>query len=614
MAEPARVDGRFLLRGSIDLVERKPRTTIVRVTDHKTGKNRTTLATMVDGGRVLQPVLYGLALESLTGDLVEEGRLSYCTTAGQFSIHAIPLDALTRRRGVEVLEIIDRAIEHGTLAAKPARDACSVLRLHRGLRPRRGAPHPAQARGPAGGSRGAPPDAMTTDNRHLISDALDDTLVVEAAAGTGKTTELVEARRPPDRDRPRRAHRSDRRRHLQREGRRRAEAAAARGAGTRAPASASGSDGRGPPRARGPALRRVARQHHPRLLRRPAARASGRGVRRSGLQVLTEGQAERLFDEAFADWIQQHLDDPSEGVRRSLRRPRSAWSPDDRDDGPIDRLRRAGLELLQWRDHPAAWTRPAGFDRDREVEALVDALKAFAALSSATDQPRRSSLPQHRGLAPCLGGDRAAPRPRPRRLRRMGGAAVRARGPTHAICCRAKGSGAQFSRTVGRQAVLDAREHLVAALVAFRDRADADLAALVHADFASCIEGYEQRKQKAGALDFLDLLMRARNLVRENEDVRREFQDRFRFILVDEFQDTDPLQAESAARPRLGPDVAASARRPVHRRRSEAVDLPVQARGRRRLPRDLRAARSSRRDAGSPCARRSAACPPSSAR
>jgi hypothetical protein len=123
--DPARVDGRFLLRGSIDLVERKPRTRIVRVTDHKTGRNRTTLATIVDGGRVLQPVLYGLALESLTGDTVEEGRLSYCTTAGHFSQHAIPLDVLTRRRGVEVLEIIDRAIERGTLAAKPARETCN---------------------------------------------------------------------------------------------------------------------------------------------------------------------------------------------------------------------------------------------------------------------------------------------------------------------------------------------------------------------------------------------------------------------------------------------------------------------------------------------------------
>ena len=123
--EPARVDERFLLRGSIDLVERRPRTKILRVTDHKTGKNRTTLATIVDGGRVLQPVLYGLALESLTGDTVEEGRLSFCTTAGGFSHHAIPLDVLTRRRGVEVLEIIDRAIERGTLAARPARDACA---------------------------------------------------------------------------------------------------------------------------------------------------------------------------------------------------------------------------------------------------------------------------------------------------------------------------------------------------------------------------------------------------------------------------------------------------------------------------------------------------------
>jgi ATP-dependent helicase/nuclease subunit B len=123
--EPAKVDGRFLLRGSIDLVERKPRTNLVRVTDHKTGKNRTNLATIVDGGRVLQPVLYGLALESLTGDLVEEGRLSYCTSTGAFSEHHIPLDAMTRRRGVEVLEIIDRAIERGTLAARPAHGACT---------------------------------------------------------------------------------------------------------------------------------------------------------------------------------------------------------------------------------------------------------------------------------------------------------------------------------------------------------------------------------------------------------------------------------------------------------------------------------------------------------
>ncbi len=122
--EPAPVDGRFLIRGSIDLVERRIAGGTLRVTDHKTGKNRTTRATRVDGGRVLQPILYGLALEAATGERVEEGRLSYCTAVGGFTVHAIALDEVSRRRAVEVLEVIDRAVEEGTLAARPAEGAC----------------------------------------------------------------------------------------------------------------------------------------------------------------------------------------------------------------------------------------------------------------------------------------------------------------------------------------------------------------------------------------------------------------------------------------------------------------------------------------------------------
>jgi CRISPR/Cas system-associated exonuclease Cas4 (RecB family) len=79
---------------------------------------------MVDGGRVLQPILYGMALEAATGEHVEEGRLSYCTSTGHFSVHTIPLNELSRRRALEVLEVIDRAVEHGTLAARPAEGAC----------------------------------------------------------------------------------------------------------------------------------------------------------------------------------------------------------------------------------------------------------------------------------------------------------------------------------------------------------------------------------------------------------------------------------------------------------------------------------------------------------
>ena len=124
--EPALVDGRFKLRGSIDMIERHQQTKFLRVTDHKTGKNRTRVGqTVVDGGKVLQPVVYGLALKALfPEETVYSGRLFFCTTAGQFTPYEIPLMGDAPKRGIEVLEVIDRAVENGMLAAKPAHEAC----------------------------------------------------------------------------------------------------------------------------------------------------------------------------------------------------------------------------------------------------------------------------------------------------------------------------------------------------------------------------------------------------------------------------------------------------------------------------------------------------------
>jgi ATP-dependent helicase/nuclease subunit B len=124
--EPALVDDRFKLRGSIDMIERHRKTGFLRITDHKTGRNRTREGqTIIDGGKILQPVLYGLALKALEPDqTVFSGRLFYCTTAGDFKSYEIPLMGEAPARGIDVLEIIDRAVERGTLAAKPAANAC----------------------------------------------------------------------------------------------------------------------------------------------------------------------------------------------------------------------------------------------------------------------------------------------------------------------------------------------------------------------------------------------------------------------------------------------------------------------------------------------------------
>jgi CRISPR/Cas system-associated exonuclease Cas4 (RecB family) len=124
-AEPVTIDGRFQLHGSIDLVEEHAITKDLRVTDHKTGKYRGKDHMMVGGGAVLQPVLYSLALEQAEGRPVTEGRLYYATTAGGYRDVRIPMTPQARRLGVEVLEIIDRAIERGFLAPAPAEKACT---------------------------------------------------------------------------------------------------------------------------------------------------------------------------------------------------------------------------------------------------------------------------------------------------------------------------------------------------------------------------------------------------------------------------------------------------------------------------------------------------------
>ena len=55
---------------------------------------------------------------------------------------------------------------------------------------------------------------------------------------------------------------------------------------------------------------------------------------------------------------------------------------------------------------------------------------------------------------------------------------------------------------------------------------------------------YEKRKKEIQAVDFSGLLSLTRNLLAEHEEVRRELQARFRYILVDEYQDTNKVQAD----------------------------------------------------------------------
>jgi len=263
--------------------------------------------------------------------------------------------------------------------------------------------------------------------------------------------------------------------------------------------------------------------------------------------VLTDTQADALFDEVFGAWLHEQLVNPGEGVRRSLRRPVKWRFDDDNEDGPIERLRTAARGLREWRDHDAAWRRPS-YDRKAEIKVLMAKLKDFAEM---TAKPIKRDDRLSTSLAPA----RITSQDLERQRRMVGDmvppgmwdgweAALVALAENRDFIYPKKGTGGAFAIGVTRDQALTAHGEMLQALREFRDHVDADLAALLHEEMRECLDRYERRKQEAGALDFLDLLIKARNLVCDNDEVCAEFRDRFRVILVDEFQDTDPLQAD----------------------------------------------------------------------
>ena len=73
---------------------------------------------------------------------------------------------------------------------------------------------------------------------------------------------------------------------------------------------------------------------------------------------------------------------------------------------------------------------------------------------------------------------------------------------------------------------------------------DADFTALLWRLLVPYAEAFRERFLRDGHVSFDGLLVRARNLVRDHKSVRAELKRRYRTILIDEFQDTDPIQYE----------------------------------------------------------------------
>ena len=60
--------------------------------------------------------------------------------------------------------------------------------------------------------------------------------------------------------------------------------------------------------------------------------------------------------------------------------------------------------------------------------------------------------------------------------------------------------------------------------------------------YLNVYQAYELACRRAGLVDFAELLLRAHELIRDNDALRAHYQERWRHLLIDEFQDTNALQ------------------------------------------------------------------------
>jgi ATP-dependent helicase/nuclease subunit A len=253
-------------------------------------------------------------------------------------------------------------------------------------------------------------------------------------------------------------------------------------------------------------------------------------------EVAPEDVAGEMFDSAFERWFEKILDNPGEGMRRLLRR-RDLSSR----TGPRAIARRAALELMNWRDFDSPWQH-SPMARDAEIYAIIAEVEALGKLAELGEDDDWLA----KGLDAI-----ARPVSEATRLDAVRGRDHDALESVLIALCTGrrwdwKGYGGGFGE-IEREEVFRRRAELRARLEKFRDDAGANLAPLLRDELWPIVGIYEDLKRRAGRLDFLDLLLVARNLVRDNPAVRAELQSRFTHIFVDEFQDTDPLQAEILA-------------------------------------------------------------------
>ncbi|HZI73626.1 MAG TPA: UvrD-helicase domain-containing protein, partial [Gemmatimonadales bacterium] len=264
-----------------------------------------------------------------------------------------------------------------------------------------------------------------------------------------------------------------------------------------------------------------------------------------GASVLGRDEAEQRFEELMDAWLRQHLSGKSSSLvaEMVLANPVQA----------LEAIRRVAGCLRHGRP---VGTRPAT-DIHETVATFQSRVQAFRAFidGSPADEP---------DTAACVSAFAEMAASADRALAGEGSATFVALVTlkAHDTLCKADGDFTKYRcKTKWREAAKkvglpkndgehlneEAERHHAACCEAWRamrsNAASRILEDLV-GELCPLVDRFRTYKRSTAVLDFDDLIFSARDLLRDHEPVRRALAARYAHVLVDEFQDTDPLQTE----------------------------------------------------------------------
>lgn len=263
-----------------------------------------------------------------------------------------------------------------------------------------------------------------------------------------------------------------------------------------------------------------------------------------GASIMDPGQADLAFQDVVDDWLRDELSADAQGIVAELMLADVEGTlgtvktilghlkeHDDLQAPAVPAL--PGL-LAAFKDACNAYTALLGGVGYGEEET-TGAAEAFAGMSAALD-PWDITTPRGLvGVLQCRAHERLCTKSGSFRVWKYKGrweAAAQANG-------RSKAEG---GRVAGEAKAAD--ERCCETWTQLTQAVSAHVCSLLLPVLRPAIARMQEYKRSSALLDFDDLLRAARNLLREHPAVRAALANKYRHVLVDEFQDTDPVQTE----------------------------------------------------------------------